>query len=399
MKFFRVGGFVRDTLLGLTPNDTDYVVVDSSPAEMLSLGYSQVGVSFPVFLNPESGDEYALARSERSTGPRTGDFTASTDNVSLLDDLARRDLTINSMAIGSNDTIVDPFNGQSDLSAHVLRHTSDAFSEDPLRVLRLARFRATLPGAWTIAHETKVLCCSMWHDLASLTPERIWKELSKVLAANALPTFFETLYELGILEDIFPEIHNMILCREGSKHHREANVFVHTMMMLRTGSFSPRVQLAILLHDIGKPHCYTSYGSSAGHEDYELVNSLMPYWVPGKLRTKLLFLVANHTKIYKTSIMKESKVASLLESYKRDLSLLEDQLILAQADDEGRLCDPGIKKIIEFSSIIYAFKAIGEYSPIKWIYYCGDNKPSGLAIANHVHHKNIQIVREHFIKD
>lgn len=399
MKNYVVGGFVRNVLLGIRPNDTDYVVVGSNIDEMIAAGFTSIGKDFPVFLHPETNDEYALARSEKSTGPGYNDFEVITKEVTLEQDLMRRDLSINSMAMREDGSIIDPFNGQEDVEKRVLRHTSGAFKDDPLRVLRLCRFRATLPGTWTIDHSTKVMCYEMRHLLGFLTPERIWKEVEKVVAANVLPTFMETLYELNVLGEVFPWAEKMVMCREGSKHHREANVFVHTMMMLRTGIHSKRVQLAILFHDIAKPICYKTYGSGAGHDDEELVDSLLPHWIPTKLRKQVLFLTKNHTRIYKTSQMKPSKIAKLICEYKRDEQLLHDQLALATADDEGRLCDPGIKKIIEFAPVIDSFLEISTYSPEDWIYettMSHEKEPSGEAIKQHIHKYNTGVVKRHF---
>ncbi len=404
MQKYLCGGAVRDALINkihgtnIVPSDLDYVMVGSSVEEMEMLNYSSVGKSFPVFLDTE-GNEIALARKERSTGPGYTDFTTDIEEVTLEEDLSRRDLTISSIAYDTNKELyIDPFNGTKDIEDKVLRHTSEAFSEDSIRVLRLARFRATLPGTWTIAHETKVLCGSMIFELQFLTPERVWKEVEKVIAANGLATFMETLYELDVLDSVFPEMHRMILCREGSKHHREANVFVHTMMMLRTGTFSKRVQLAILFHDIAKPICYKTYGSSAGHDGEELVDSLLPHWIPTKLRKQVLFLIKNHTRIYKTSGMKPSKIARLICEYKRDEQLLHDQLALATADDEGRLCDPGIKKVIEFAPVIDSFLEISTYSPSAWL-ISYQIRPSDEAIKQHVHKYNISVVKRHFERD
>lgn len=400
MKIYTVGGSIRDTLLGLEPSDLDYCVVGSNRAEMLAAGFSRVGSKFPVFLHPETADEYALARTEQSTGASYTDFDFETNNATIEEDLGRRDLTINSMASTSSGEIIDPFGGQADLSKQVLRHTSDAFKEDPLRVLRLARFRAILPGKWTIAHETKVICHSMRLELHLLTSERIWKELEKVMRVNALPTFFETLYELRVLDVIFPEIYEMVHCREGSKHHREANVFVHTMMMLRTRSdFNVTEQMAILFHDVAKPYTYITYGSSAGHEKAGLVEPRLPAWIPVKLRKTVLFLIVNHTRIYKTSVMKSSKIATFLAQYK-SYDLLEMQLRVAQADNDGRECDEGIAKTIERSSIRTAHFCINTYSPVAFIKEYQElnsgKYPKGHVVKQHIHRENIRIVNANF---
>lgn len=201
-KVMLVGGAVRDVMLGREPKDSDYVVVDSSVAEMLSLGFTQVGADFPVFLHPETGDEYALARTERKTGDGYGGFTVETAGVTLEEDLGRRDLTINSMAMDiATGQIIDPYYGRRDLHNHVLRHTSAAFSEDPLRVLRLARFAARYSG-FSVAEETQQLCqelCSSG-ELNSLSVERIWAEMEKGFGEESPIRFIELLSQFGALK-------------------------------------------------------------------------------------------------------------------------------------------------------------------------------------------------------
>jgi hypothetical protein len=194
MKIFLVGGAVRDTLMGLEPKDLDYVVVGSSVEEMLSLGFQQVGADFPVFLHPVTGYEYALARKERKTGPGYLGFEVETEHVTLCDDLERRDLTINSMAMDENGVLYDPFNGQNDLKNRILRHTSPAFVEDPLRVIRLARFYARYN--FEIAKETfdlirKIIVQGHLNELAT---ERFWAELTKVFQETRPDLFFELMY-------------------------------------------------------------------------------------------------------------------------------------------------------------------------------------------------------------
>lgn len=186
MKTFKVGGYVRDTLLNKEVSDIDYVVVDGSEEEMLSLGFERVGADFPVFLHPETKEEYALARQERKNSVGYLGFEVTTKGVTLEQDLSRRDLTVNAMAIDEEGSLHDPFNGKKDLADKVLRHVGPAFSEDPVRVLRLGRFLAKLPGAWTVAKETLDLVAEMQNQglLDELVGERIWKELSRGLQEN-----------------------------------------------------------------------------------------------------------------------------------------------------------------------------------------------------------------------
>lgn len=201
-KVYTVGGAVRDWLLGNDPKDIDYVVVGSTPAKMLEMGFQQVGADFPVFLNSR-GEEYALARRERKTGDGYLGFTTETDDVTLEEDLSRRDLTINAMAMDEHNEIVDPFNGREDLNRKVLRHVSDAFSEDPLRVIRLARFFARYDD-FTVAVATQVLCEEMVRrgDLNHLPNERFWAELVKVFSEKNPGRFFALLSVMGAFEHI-----------------------------------------------------------------------------------------------------------------------------------------------------------------------------------------------------
>lgn len=227
MKVFKVGGCVRDKLMGITPNDIDFVVVGSKPEEMLEAGFNLVGESFPVFLGKD-GNEYALARTERKSGKGyTGFITDHNPDVTIEQDLFRRDLTINAMAERKRSfgeklwtflktfsfdsfgaQLIDPFGGKNDIDNKVLRHVSEAFAEDPVRVLRIARFNARFGPEWTIAHETKCLIAQMIDDgvLEELTPERVWKELEKALSSDFPSLFFDALFEIGALNVIFPEL-------------------------------------------------------------------------------------------------------------------------------------------------------------------------------------------------
>ena len=210
LDIYLVGGAVRDALLGLRVVDRDYVVVGATPEQLLALGYQQVGKDFPVFLHPQSKDEYALARTERKSGAGyTGFICEFGPNITLEEDLARRDLTINAIAQDDSGQLHDFYGGQADLAARTLRHVSEAFSEDPLRVLRVARFAARFHDlGFTVAPETLTLMKTMANsgELNSLTPERVWKETEKALASNAPQVFFEVLHRCQALEVLFPEL-------------------------------------------------------------------------------------------------------------------------------------------------------------------------------------------------
>lgn len=213
MEVFKVGGCVRDKLMGIEPNDIDFVVVGSTPEEMIEKGFSQVGESFPVFID-DNGDEYALARTEKKVGKGYTGFTTEHDpSVTLMSDLMRRDLTINAMAESEDGSIEDPFGGRKDLENKVLRNVSFAFAEDPVRVLRIARFNARFGKEWSIHHDTKWLIASMIGDgaLDELTPERVWKEMEKALSTSSPHVFFDALFEVGALGVIFPEMRHIDL--------------------------------------------------------------------------------------------------------------------------------------------------------------------------------------------
>ena len=225
MQIYLVGGAVRDKLLKRPFHERDWVVVGATPEAMLSLGYRQVGKDFPVFLHPESHEEYALARTERKMAPGYYGFNVhATPDVTLEEDLLRRDLTINAMAEQHDGTLVDPFNGQQDIKDRVLRHVSPAFSEDPVRILRLARFAARFAHlGFTIAEETMMLMREMVEsgEVDALVAERVWAELDKALGEQSPSRFFEVLRECGALARLFPEIDHLFGVPQPPKHHPE----------------------------------------------------------------------------------------------------------------------------------------------------------------------------------
>jgi len=259
MQIYLVGGAVRDALLGGKAYDRDWVVVGATPQEMLDQGYQQVGKDFPVFLHPKSKEEFALARTERKAGVGYHGFEVFADpSVSLEDDLIRRDLTINAMAQDDDGNIIDPYAGQVDLENRILRHVSDAFSEDPLRVLRVARFAAKLaPYEFTLAAETEALMAQMVAsgELSDLTPERVWQEVVKALSTEKPSVFFEVLDKVGAIELLFPELYALHDVTQPEKYHPEGDVWIHTMMVLdAAASLSPSidVRFSALVHDLGK---------------------------------------------------------------------------------------------------------------------------------------------------
>ena len=259
MQVYLVGGAVRDHLLGHPYHEKDYVVVGATPAQMLDLGYQPVGKDFPVFLHPQTKEEYALARTERKSGTGYHGFEFHTDvSVTLEQDLIRRDLTINAMAMDDAGQVYDPYGGQQDLENRILRHVSDAFVEDPLRVLRIARFAARYTSAgFVIADETLALMQRLTEsgELNALTPERVWKETSRALSERHADVYFEVLRECGALKVLFPEIDALYGIPQRPEYHPEIDCGIHTMMSLQQAcrqNYSLDVRFAVLVHDLGK---------------------------------------------------------------------------------------------------------------------------------------------------
>ncbi|MDH3948278.1 MAG: multifunctional CCA addition/repair protein, partial [Gammaproteobacteria bacterium] len=259
MQIYKVGGCVRDELLGLPVKDRDWVVVGTTPQEMLDAGYKPVGKDFPVFLHPETHEEYALARTERKTAPGyTGFAFHAAADVTLEEDLLRRDLTINAMAETPAGELIDPYHGRDDLQHRLLRHVSPAFVEDPVRILRVARFAARLAEFdFQVAEETMRLMREMVSngEVDALVPERVWQETVRALS-EAVPTrFFEVLRECGALAKLFPELEQLYGVPQPPEHHPEIDTGVHTMMVLQQAarlSNDPAVRFAALVHDLGK---------------------------------------------------------------------------------------------------------------------------------------------------
>ncbi|MGE8559445.1 MAG: multifunctional CCA addition/repair protein [Acinetobacter sp.] len=259
MQVYLVGGAVRDHLLGHPYHEKDYVVVGATPEQLLAQGYQPVGKDFPVFLHPETKEEYALARTERKSGQGYHGFEFYTDtSVTLEEDLIRRDLTINAMAMDDNGQVYDPYQGQQDLTDRILRHVSQAFVEDPLRVLRIARFAARYKSlGFTVAPETLALMQQLAEsgELEALTPERVWKETSRALMEDHADEYFEVLRACGALKVLFPELDVLYGIPQRPEYHPEIDCGIHTMMSLQQAckaNYSLDVRFAVLLHDLGK---------------------------------------------------------------------------------------------------------------------------------------------------
>lgn len=349
MQVYEVGGAVRDSLLGDPVGERDWVVVGASAAELTEAGYRRVGHDFPVFLHPQTGDEYALARTERKTGRGYGGFEFDTAaSVTLEDDLLRRDLTINAMARDLDGRLIDPYGGQRDLERRVLRHVSDAFTEDPLRVLRVARFMAQLSKhGFCIAPETHSLLARMSQagELDALRPERIWLETQKSLQTARPDLFVSVLHECGALAVVYPEIDRLFGVPQPKRWHPEIDTGVHLLLALRMAarlSDSLPMRFAVLAHDLGKgttpAHVLPSH---RGHErrSVELLEQLcqrIP--VPKRLRQTAELVAAHHTQVHRANELRPKKVFELLMQFDalRQPQRLDDILLACEADARGR---------------------------------------------------------------
>lgn len=347
MQVFKVGGAVRDEILGLQSNDHDYVVIGSTAEEMLSLGYTQVGKDFPVFLHPVTKDEYALARIERKTAPGyTGFSLYAESDVTLEQDLSRRDFTMNAIAMDEQGNIVDPFNGQFDLSIKTIRHVGSAFKEDPVRILRAARFASRFN--FCIAPETMVFMQEMVErgDLDYLVPERVWQEVTKALMCDKPSIFFYTLHKCCALRKILPEIDALFGVPQPVLHHPEVDSGIHTMMVLDEAAkqgCSLEVRFACLMHDVGKG--VTPAEVLPKHIGHEQAGAVMIPTICERMKVTsecrdLAIIVANeHTKVHQSKNLKPKTLVDLLYriDYFRRPERLNGLLNVCMADAKGRL--------------------------------------------------------------
>jgi tRNA nucleotidyltransferase (CCA-adding enzyme) len=349
MKVYEVGGAVRDALLGLPVTEHDWVVVGASAAELETLGFRRVGKDFPVFLHPRTGEEYALARTERKTAPGyTGFAFDAAPTVTLEDDLKRRDLTINAIARAEDGEVVDPWSGRADLTARVLRHVSPAFREDPLRVLRVARFAARFaPLGFTIAAETLELMKEIVAagEMEALRPERVWQETVKGLATERPDVYFETLRACGALVRLFPEVDALFGVPQPAQWHPEIDTGVHTLMALRMAaqlSRSEPVRFAVLVHDLGKattPKELLPRHHAHEQRSEELLEKLcarLP--VPNRFRDLATLVARHHGTVHKAAELKPQTVMRLLMAADalRQPERFDEMLLACEADARGR---------------------------------------------------------------
>lgn len=349
MQIYLVGGAVRDTLLNIPMKDKDWVVVGSTPEELISQGYSQVGADFPVFLHPKTKEEYALARTERKSGGGYQGFKCDFNpDITLEEDLLRRDLTINAMAQDENGQLYDPYNGQQDIVLKKLRHVSEAFSEDPLRVLRVARFASRFAHlGFTIADETIALMRDIAKsgELELLTPERVWQETERALAESQPWVYFQALRECGALAVIFPEIDRLFGIPQPAKHHPEIDCGIHSLMVLEQAcrlTSDINIRWASLLHDLGKG--LTREALLPSHHGHEQSGEKLVIKLNKRLKTPTEFkdlsrlVCLYHTHIHRAFELKPGTIIKLFNSIDvwRKPDRLQQILITCKADSRGR---------------------------------------------------------------
>lgn len=349
MKTYLVGGAVRDELLGYPYHEKDWVVVGATPEEMLAAGYQQVGRDFPVFLHPDTKEEYALARTERKTSPGYKGFDIhATPDVTLEEDLLRRDLTINALARDESGNIIDPFNGIKDLDEKILRHVSPAFTEDPVRILRVARFAARyLHLGFIVADETMQLMKDMVEngEVDALVPERVWQEMHKALAERSPTRFIEVLRDCGALARILPELDKLFGIPQPEQHHPEIDTGIHTLMVLQQAcelSDATDVRFAALMHDLGKgvtpqsewPHHIKHEERGAGI----VVQVCKRLRIPNDYRDLAECTARFHLHYHRALELKPSTVVRTLEQLDafRKPERYEKFLLASEADARGR---------------------------------------------------------------
>jgi tRNA nucleotidyltransferase (CCA-adding enzyme) len=349
MQIYLVGGAVRDRLLGLAVRERDWVVVGATPEALVEAGYEPVGREFPVFLHPTTHEEHALARLERKVGPGYRGFTTQfAPSVTLEEDLRRRDLTINAMAEDPNGTLIDPYGGRADLEARVLRHVSDAFVEDPVRILRVARFAARYAHlGFRIADETLELMrrITAAGEARTLVPERVWQETERALGESRPEVFFETLRACGALQVIFPEVDALFGVPQPPKWHPEIDTGVHVMLALRYAAdhgAPGTVRFAVLTHDLGKAQTpKAAWPSHHGHEEFgvPLIGDLCDRLrVPNGHRELALMTARHHTLVHRALELKATTVMTLFETCDalRRPERFAEMLAACEADARGR---------------------------------------------------------------
>lgn len=350
MQIYKVGGAVRDRLLGREVSEIDWVVVGASAEQMLEQGFRPVGADFPVFLHPQTSEEYALARTERKSGRGYGGFTFfASPEVTLEEDLIRRDLTVNAMAEDDQGRLIDPYGGQQDLAAKLLRHVSPAFAEDPLRVLRVARFAARYaPLGFSVAVETMVLMRELSEsgELTALTPERSWKEISRALMEPRPDVFIQVLRDCDALRVLLPEVDVLFGIPQSPAHHPEIDTGVHVLSVLRQCAEHQQpltVRWACLLHDVGKgltPEAEWPRHIAHEHKGLKLIRAINQRCKAPKDCQELALQVGEfHTHGHRALELKPSTLLKLLQGFDvfRRPQRFEEFIAACEMDARGRL--------------------------------------------------------------
>jgi tRNA nucleotidyltransferase (CCA-adding enzyme) len=349
MEVYLVGGPVRDRLLGLPIRDRDWVVVGARPEDLERDGYVAVGKEFPVYLHPDTKEEYALARLERKVAPGYKGFTTQfSPDVTLEEDLKRRDLTINAMAEKPSGEIIDPYGGKQDLQARLLRHVSDAFVEDPVRILRVARFAARFAElGFTVAEETRLLMRQMVTsgEVGALVPERVWQETERALGESRPDVYFETLRDCGALAVIFPELAALYGVPQPPRWHPEIDTGIHVMLAIRYAAkigAPTSVRFAVLMHDLGKARTPPSHWPShRGHEEagVPLVEALSQRLrVPNGYRELAVLGARHHAVVHRAAELRADTMLKLFETtdaFRRPERFAE-LLLVCESDARGR---------------------------------------------------------------
>lgn len=349
MQIYKVGGAVRDRLLGIPVTDVDRVVVGATAEEMLAKGFRPVGADFPVFLDPKTGEEYALARTERKSGRGYGGFVFhASPEVTLEEDLVRRDLTINAMAEDDHGNLTDPYHGQRDLESRILRHVSPAFAEDPLRVLRVARFAARYaPLGFKVADETLELMrqLSKSGELEALTAERSWKEISRALMEKQPQVFIQVLRDCTALKVLMPEVDALFGVPQPEAHHPEIDTGLHTLSVLEQAALHQQpltVRWACLLHDLGKgltPEHEWPRHIAHEHRGLKLIKAVNERFKAPRDCQELALLVGQyHTHGHRALELKASTLLELLQSFDvyRRPQRFEEFIAACEMDARGR---------------------------------------------------------------
>lgn len=408
MKVYLVGGAVRDGLLGRPVHDRDYVVVGTTHEEMIDKGFTQVGAAFPVYLHPETKEEYALARTERKVGDGHKGFeTFFSPDVTLEEDLSRRDLTINAMAQDMvTGEIIDHFGGKHDLEHKILRHTTSAFMDDPLRILRLFRFNSQLGSKWEIDPSTYHMAFKNRHKLSQISPERKWKEMEKALNSNYFSFYAWSMAKIGEL----PELAALLGVEQPAEHHPEGDAFIHTILCLEQADkfkTDPWVKFAVLCHDFGKAITFRKYGNLLGHEEagLEPVRTLCErIRVPNEYRDIALYVTEQHTRVHciiGRNGQKNSKPRSVMKIFEAAGNVASQKTcIKVTALADACFCDAkgrGPKKaMLEYPQghlLLDAFRAVRELDTKSISSAMLDKGKSGVDIGEAIRVARIDAIR------